>query len=53
MEVGIGAIHLRAVKAQFKQKDQAQNTVAQQQALSVYLRESGEIGSVRQVDVTA
>jgi hypothetical protein len=53
MEMGVGAIYLGAVQAQFTQKDDAQNTVAQQQALSVYLRESGEAGSIRQVDVTA
>jgi hypothetical protein len=53
LEMGVGAIYLGAVEASFTHKDQAQNTIAQQQAMSIYLRESGEASSIRQLDIKA
>jgi hypothetical protein len=63
LEMGVHAIYLGAINASFTHKDQAQNTVAQntvaqntvaqQQAISVYLSESGEISSIRQLDLKA
>ena len=50
-EVGVGAIYLGAIDASFEHRNQAQERVAQQRAASLYLKNSGEAGSIRQVDV--
>ena len=50
-EVGVGAIYLGAIDASFEHRGAAQERVAQQRAASLYLRSSGEAGTVRQVDV--
>jgi hypothetical protein len=51
LEAGVGAIYLGAVSAEFKHTGEEQQTLAQQRALSVYLREDGGGGAIRQVDV--
>jgi hypothetical protein len=51
LEAGVGAIYLGAVSAEFEHKGEEQQTLAQQRALSVYLREDGGGGAIRQVDV--
>ena len=50
-EVGVGAIYLGAIDASFEHRNAAQERVAQQRAASLYLRSSGEAGTIRQVDV--
>ena len=52
LEVGIGALYLGAVSAEFRHTGEDKQTLAQQRALSVYLREDGSGGSMRRVDVS-
>ena len=51
MQANVGAIYLGAVEADFSQLDDAHQVIAQQRAMSVYLKNSGDVGSVRKVDV--
>ena len=51
LEVGVGAIYLGAVEAEFSTLDEQHQTLAQQRAQSVYLSEEGEVGSVRRLDL--
>ena len=52
LEVDVGALYLGAVSAEFRHTGDQQQTLAQQRALSVYLREDGSGGSIRRVDVS-
>jgi hypothetical protein len=53
LEVGVGAVYLGAVEAEFTTLDEQHQTLAQQRAQSVYLSEEGEVGSVRRLDLRA
>lgn len=50
-EVDVGAIYLGAVEAEFSFMDDQNQQIAQQRMQSVYLKNSGEVGSARQVDL--
>ncbi|MCI8327553.1 MAG: hypothetical protein HFI37_07235 [Lachnospiraceae bacterium] len=50
-EAGIGAIYLGSAKTQFSLKDGVNNTQAVIQKTGIYLKESGEVGTVQHVDL--
>jgi len=53
MDVGIGALLLPHVDAEFRHTDAANHTVAQMRKAGVYLTESGQAGLISQLDLTA
>lgn len=53
MDVGIGALLLPHVDAEFRHTDAANHTVAQMRKAGVYLTEGGQAGLISQVDLTA
>ncbi len=50
-EAGVGAIYLGNTNTQFSLKDAGNNTQAVIQKTGVYLKESGEVGTVQHVDL--
>lgn len=50
-EAGVGAIYLGSANTQFSLKDEGNNTQAVIQKTGVYLKESGEVGTVQHVDL--
>jgi hypothetical protein len=53
MDVGIGALLLPHVDAEFRHTDAANQTVAQMRKAGVYLTEGGQAGLISQLDLTA
>lgn len=53
LDVGIGALLLPHVDAEFRHTDAANHTVAQMRKAGVYLTESGQAGLISQLDLTA
>ena len=50
-EQGIGALYLGASETQFSLTDDENRLLAQIRASGFYLRESGSVGSVQQIDL--
>ena len=50
-QADVGAIYLGAVEAEFSHMNDHNQLLAQQRSQSIYLKNSGEVGSARQVDV--
>lgn len=50
-EAGVGAIAVDGVAARLTDRDASGDVVAQQREMGIYLTESGEAGTVRQVDL--
>lgn len=49
-EAGVGALHLGQAQGAFEIRDAAQNAVAEVRGTGLYLRESGQAGSLQQLD---
>jgi hypothetical protein len=53
IDKGIGAIYLGNIATQFAIKDQANQLQGQIAQTGVYLKENGEVGTIRQIDLAA
>lgn len=51
LELNVGAIALKNVSSEFTYKDHENNTQAQIQASSIFLKENGGVGSIQQIDL--
>ena len=50
-QAGVGAIYLGNVSTEFSMKDAAGNTQGQMRTSSVFLKENGQAGMVKQIDL--
>lgn len=49
--LGVGAINLQAIESPFAIKDERDNTLGLVQRSGIYLKESGEVGLIQQIDL--